>query len=125
MSKHRMNDMGGALEQSATGMAIGAKIGSLAFVGALAALIAMALTPPKSRTELMGMIAASFGSAMFIGPLAIEYYGLSHLSFQSQLGICFMVAAPAWLGWCVVARQFDRWRKAKNPEHTIREDLKR
>ena len=117
--------MGGALEQSATGAAIGVKLGSLAFVGILAALVAMALTPPKTRGELVGMLAASFGSSLFVGPLVIEYYGLTHYGFQAQLGICFMVAAPAWLGWCVVMRQFDRWRKAKNPARTIRDDMKR
>lgn len=94
-------------------------------VGILAACVGMALTPPKTRGELVGMIAASFGSSLFVGPLVIEYYGLSHLSFQSQLGVCFMVAAPAWLGWCVVMRQFDRWRKAKNPARAIHEDMKR
>lgn len=120
-----MNDMGGAAEQSISGMAIGAKLGGLMFVGALGALVAMAMTPPKTRGELMGMLAASFGSSLFVGPLAIEYYGLTGYSFQAQLGICFMVAAPAWLGWCVVSRQFDRWRKAKNPIGTIRGDAKR
>lgn len=120
-----MNDMGGAAEQSIAGIAIGTKLGSLMFVGALGAVVAMALTPPKTRTELMGMLAASFGSSLFVGPLAIEYLNLTHYGFQAQLGICFMVAAPAWLGWCVISRQFDRWRNAKNPAKTIRGDLKR
>ena len=62
---------------------------------------------------------------MFVGPLVIEYYGLTGYSFQAQLGVCFMVAAPAWLGWCVVSRQFERWRKARNPINTIRRDVKR
>lgn len=120
-----MNDMGGAAEQSITGIAIGTKLGSLLLVGALGAVVAMALTPPKTRTELMGMLAASFGSSLFVGPLVIEYYGLTGYSLHAQLGVCFMVAAPAWLGWCVVSRQFDRWRKARNPIHTIRGDIKR
>lgn len=120
-----MNDMGGAAEQSISGMAIGAKLGSLMLVGALGALVAMALTPPRTRAELMGMLAASFGSSLFVGPLVIEYMGLTHYGFQSQLGICFMVAAPAWLGWCVVSRQFDRWRKAKNPLQAIRRDTQK
>lgn len=94
-------------------------------VGILAACVGMALTPPKSRGELIGMLAASFGSSLFVGPLVIEYLALTHYGFQAQLGICFMVAAPAWLGWCVVSRQFDRWRKARNPARTIRGDLKR
>lgn len=94
-------------------------------VGILAACVGMALTPPKTRTELIGMLAASFSSSLFIGPLAIEYYGLTHYGFQAQLGICFMAAAPAWLGWCIVARQFDRWRKARNPAKTIRADIQR
>lgn len=93
-------------------------------VGILAACVGMALTPPKTRGELVGMLAASFGSALFVGPLVIEYYNLTSLSFQAQLGVCFMVAAPAWLGWCVVSRQFDRWRKAKNPASTIRRDMR-
>lgn len=93
-------------------------------VGILAACVDMALTPPKTRGELVGMIAALFSSSLFVGPLVIEYYGLTSLSFQAQLGICFMVAAPAWLGWCVVVRQFDRWRKAKNPASTIRRDMR-
>lgn len=125
MKSHRMNDMGGAAEQSIASIAIGAKLGSLMFVGALGAVVAMALTPPKTRTELIGMLAASFGSSLFVGPLVIEYLNLTHYGFQAQLGICFMVAAPAWLGWCVISRQFDRWRNAKNPAKTIRGDLKR
>lgn len=125
MKSHRMNDMGGAAEQSIAGIAISTKLGSLMFVGALGAVVAMALTPPKTRTELMGMLAASFGSSLFVGPLVIEYMGLTHYGFQAQLGICFMVAAPAWLGWCVVSRQFDRWRKAKNPLQEIRRDTKK
>jgi len=125
MSKHRMNDMGGAADQSITGIAIGTKLGSLLLVGALGAVVAMALTPPKTRTELMGVLAASFGSSLFVGPLVIEYCGLTGYSFQAQLGVCFMVAAPAWPGWCVVSRQFDRWRKARNPINTIRGDIKR
>lgn len=125
MKSHRMNDMGGAAEQSIAGIAIGTKLGSLMFVGALGAVVAMALTPPKTRTELMGMLAASFGSSLFVGPLAIEYLSLTHYGFQAQLGICFMVAAPAWLGWCVISRQFDRWRNAKNPLQAIRRDTKK
>ena len=117
--------MGGAAAQSVSGMGLGVKLGSLLMVGALGALVAMAMTPPRTRTELMGMLAASFGSSLFIGPLVIEYYQLTAYSFHAQLGICFMVAAPAWLGWCVVSRQFDRWRKARNPVNTIRNDLKR
>ncbi len=93
-------------------------------VGILAACVGMAMTPPKTRSELVGMIAASFGSSLFVGPLVIEYYNLTSLSFQAQLGVCFMVAASAWLGWCVVVRQFDRWRKAKNPASTIRRDMR-
>ena len=94
-------------------------------VGILAACVGKALTPPKSRSELIGMLAASFGSSLFVGPLVIEWYDLTHLGFQAQLGVCFIVAAPAWLGWCVVSRQFERWRKARNPISTIRRDTKR
>lgn len=94
-------------------------------VGILAACVGMALTPPKTRGELVGMLATSFGSSLFVGPLVIEYYDMTALSFQAQLGVCFMVAAPAWLGWCVVSRQFDRWRKARNPAATIRKDMRR
>lgn len=125
MSKYRTNDMGGAAEQSVIGIAVGTKVGGLLLAGALGAIVAMALTPPKSRAELMGMLAASFASSLFVGPLVIEYLALTHYGFQAQLGICFMVAAPAWLGWCVVSRQFERWRNARNPISTIRKDVKR
>lgn len=125
MSKYRTNDVGGAAEQSVIGLAVGTKVGGLLLAGALGAIVAMALTPPKTRFELMGMLAASFASSLFVGPLVIEYLNLTHYGFQAQLGICFMVAAPAWLGWCVVSRQFERWRKARNPIGTIRRDTKR
>lgn len=93
-------------------------------VGILAACVGMALTHPKSRSELVGMLAASFGSSLFVGPLVIEWYDLTHLGFQAQLGVCFMFAAPAWMGWCIVSRQFERWRRARNPIDTINSDLR-
>jgi hypothetical protein len=94
-------------------------------VGVLAALVMIALTPPRTRVELFGMVASSFGSSLFIGPLIIEAYQLTHYSFQAQMGICFMCAAPAWLMWSVVRTIIQRWRDSKNPVGAIGKDIKR
>jgi hypothetical protein len=95
------------------------------FVGVLAALVMIALTPPKTKTELFGMVASAFGSSLFIGPLVIEAYGFSHYSLQAQLGICFMCAVPAWLLWSVVRVIIQKWRDSKNPVDAIGKDIKK
>lgn len=95
------------------------------FVGVLAALVMIALTPPQTKTELFGMVASAFGSSLFIGPLVIEAYGFSRYTFQSQLGICFMCAVPAWLLWSVVRVVIQKWRDSKNPIDAIGRDVKK
>ena len=95
------------------------------FVGILAALVMIALTPPNTKTELFGMVASAFGSSLFIGPLVIETYGFSHYSLQAQLGICFMCAVPAWLLWSVVRVIIQKWRDSKNPVDAIGKDIKK
>ena len=95
------------------------------FVGILAALVMIALTPPNTKTELFGMVASAFGSSLFIGPLFIEAYGFSHYSLQAQLGICFMCAVPAWLLWSVVRVIIQKWRDSKNPVDAIGKDIKK
>lgn len=95
------------------------------FVGVLAALVMIALTPPKTKTELFGMVASAFGSSLFIGPLVIEAQGFSHYSLQSQLGICFMCAVPAWLLWSVVRVIIQKWRDSKSPVDAIGKDIKK
>lgn len=95
------------------------------FVGVLAVLVMIALTPPKTKTELFGMVASAFGSSLFIGPLVIEAYGFSHYSLQAQLGICFMCAVPAWLLWSVVRVIIQKWRDSKNPVDAIGKDIKK
>ena len=95
------------------------------FVGVLAALVMIALTPPNTKTELFGMVASAFGSSLFIGPLVIEAHGFSHYSLQSQLGICFMCAVPAWLLWSVVRVIIQKWRDSKNPIDAISKDIKK
>ena len=94
-------------------------------VGVLAALVMIALTPPKTKTELFGMVASAFGSSLFIGPLVIEAYEFGHYSSQSQLGICFMCAVPAWLLWSVVRVIIQKWRDSKNPVDAIGKDIKK
>ena len=94
-------------------------------VGVLAALVMIALTPPKTKTELFGMVASAFGSSLFVGPLVIEAYSFGHYSFQSQLGICFMCAVPAWLLWSVVRVIIQKWRDSKNPVDAIGKDIKK
>lgn len=94
-------------------------------VGVLAALVMMALTPPNTKTELVGMVASAFASSLFVGPLVIEAYGFSHYSLQSQLGICFMCAVPAWLLWSVVHVIIQKWRDSKNPVDAISKDIKK
>lgn len=94
-------------------------------VGVLAALVMIALTPPNTKTELFGMVASAFGSSLFIGPLVIEAYSFGHYSFQSQLGICFMCAVPAWLLWSVVRVIIQKWRDSKSPVDSIGRDIKK
>lgn len=95
------------------------------FVGVLAALVMMALTPPQTRLQVFGMAAAAFASSFFVGPLVIEAYGFSHYSFQAQLGICFMCAAPAWMLWSIVSVVLKKWRDSKNPVDAIGKDIKK
>lgn len=99
-------------------------IGGGLLVGLIATVLALGLTPPRTRSEMCAMVAASFGSSLFIGPLVIEYYGLTGYGFQAQLGVCFMVAAPAWLLWRIVSNQLARWRDAKNPIQVITKDIR-
>lgn len=94
-------------------------------VGIFAALVMMALTPPQTRLEVFGMGATAFASSLFVGPLVIEAYGFGHYSFQAQLGICFMCAAPAWMLWSIVRVVLQRWRDSKNPVGTITNDIKK
>lgn len=94
-------------------------------VGVLAALVMMALTPPQTRLQVFGMGAAAFASSFFVGPLVIEAYGFSHYSFQAQLGICFMCAAPAWMMWSIVSVVLKKWRDSKNPVDAIGKDIKK
>lgn len=94
-------------------------------VGVLAALVMIALTPPTTKTELFGMVASAFASSLFVGPLVIEAYGFSHYTLQSQLGICFMCAVPAWLLWSVVRVIIQKWRDSKNPIDDIGKDIKK
>ena len=95
------------------------------FVGILAALVMVALTPPNTKTELFGMVASAFASSLFVGPLVIEAYGFGHYGLQAQLGICFMCAVPAWLLWSVVRVIIQKWRDSKNPVDAIGKDIKK
>lgn len=94
-------------------------------VGVLAALVMIALTPPKTKTELFGMVASAFASSLFVGPLVIESYGFTGYGLQAQLGICFMCAVPAWLLWSVVRVIIQKWRDSKNPVDAIGKDIKK
>lgn len=94
-------------------------------VGIFAALVMMALTPPQTRLEVFGMGATAFASSLFVGPLVIEAYGFGHYSFQAQLGICFMCAAPAWMLWSIVRVVLQRWRDSKSPVDAIGKDIKK
>jgi len=94
-------------------------------VGIFAALVMMALTPPQTRLEVFGMGATAFASSLFVGPLVIEAYGFAHYSFQAQLGICFMCAAPAWMLWSIVRVIFQKWRDSKSPVDAISKDIKK
>ena len=94
-------------------------------VGVLAVLVMISLTPPRTKMELFGMVASAFGSSLFVGPLVIEAYGFSHYTLQSQLGICFMCAVPAWLLWSVVRVIIQKWRDSKNPVDAIGKDIKK
>lgn len=94
-------------------------------VGVLAALVMISLTPPRTKMELFGMVASAFGSSLFVGPLVIEAYGFSHYTLQSQLGICFVCAVPAWLLWSVVRVIIQKWRDSKNPVDAIGKDIKK
>ena len=92
-------------------------------VGVLAALVMIALTPPKTKLELFGMVASAFASSLFVGPLVIEAYGFTGYGLQAQLGICFMCAVPAWLLWSVVRVILQKWRDAKKPVDAISRDV--
>ena len=94
-------------------------------VGVLAVLVMISLTPPRTKMELFGMVASAFGSSLFVGPLVIEAYGFSHYTLQSQLGICFVCAVPAWLLWSVVRVIIQKWRDSKNPVDAIGKDIKK
>ncbi|WP_297925996.1 hypothetical protein, partial [uncultured Agitococcus sp.] len=91
-------------------------------VSVLAVLVMISLTPPRTKMELFGMVASAFGSSLFVGPLVIEAYGFSHYTLQSQLGICFVCAVPAWLLWSVVRVIIQKWRDSKNPVDAIGKD---
>ena len=94
-------------------------------VSVLAVLVMISLTPPRTKMELFGMVASAFGSSLFVGPLVIEAYGFSHYTLQSQLGICFVCAVPAWLLWSVVRVIIQKWRDSKNPVDAIGKDIKK
>jgi hypothetical protein len=112
--------IGGAIVITGTFVIIAALIA----VGVLAALVTMALTPPRTRTEFGGMLALAVASSLFGGPLAIEWFQLGWLSQTAQLGICFIVAAPAWLIARIIANQLGKWRDAKSPIREITNDLR-
>lgn len=94
-------------------------------VGVLAALVMIALTPPRTKIELFGMVASAFASSTFVGPLIIESYGFENYGLQAQLGICFMCAVPAWLAWSIVRVILQKWRDSKNPVGAIGKDIKK
>jgi hypothetical protein len=62
---------------------------------------------------------------MYVGSMAIEYYGLSHYSADAQLSIRVACAAPMWMLWQILAVQLNRWRNSRNPVKTISDDVKR
>lgn len=99
-------------------------LGSAAGVGILAFVLANALNPARTHAEMAGMFAAAFGSSMFVGPLVIEYYGMTNLSFEAKMGVCFIVASFSWLAWSIVSVQLRRWRDAKNPLRTAASDIR-
>lgn len=122
-----------ATPQLTVAATIGGAIGAISIVtliilllilGILAAVVMMALTPPRSHLEFVGMLSLAVSSSCFGGPLVIEYLQLGWLSMTSQLGICFITAAPAWLVARIVANQLARWRDAKNPLRTITRDVR-
>lgn len=94
-------------------------------VGILAALVMIALTPPTTKTELLGMVSSAFASSLFVGPLVVEAYGFSHYGLQAKLGICFICAAPAWMVWSIVRVVLQKWRDAKDPVGSIGRDIKK
>ena len=97
---------------------------ALLIVGVLAALVMMALTPPRTHLEFAGMLSMAVSSSFLGGPLVVEYLQLGYLSLVAQLGVCFMTAAPAWLVARIVANQLARWRDAKNPISSITKDIR-
>lgn len=101
------------------------KFTSWIFIGVLSALVMIALTPPRTKIELFGMVASAFAASLFIGPLVIEAYGYAHYGIQAQLGICFMCAVPAWLIWSIVRVILQKWRDAKDTIASIGRDIKK
>lgn len=100
-----------------------ALIAALVIVGVLASIVMMAFTPPRTHTEFGGMLALAVSSSCLGGPLVIEWYELGGLSLPAQLGVCFIVAAPAWLIARIIANQLGKWRDAKSPIQAISSDI--
>lgn len=98
-------------------------LGGAAGVGVLVAVLTIALNPARSHVEMAGMVSASFGCSMFVGPLVIEYLGLGAYSFEAKLGVCFICASVAWLVLSLVSNQLRIWRDSSNPVGRIAKDV--
>lgn len=90
-----------------------------------AAVITIALFPPKTGKATAGLLASCAMGFKYGGAFAIEYLGLQHYSLDAQDAVRMACAVPMWMVWQIAAVQLERWRKAKNPAQVIAGDIKK
>lgn len=112
--RHQVNDFG-----AATGISASMGVGII-----LAISVSVALRVPKSRLDMIGLVASAITGVLFLGAFVIEWFDLSRMTADSQLFVRIACGTPLWMAWQIVAVQMDKWQKSKNPIGQIKRDLK-
>ncbi len=78
------------------------KLGAFGFMAVLAAIVVMAMTPPKSFRESVVALSTTVMGSIGGGSFLVQWFGWSawadtHFGLMALAGVIFVCGLPAWL----------------------------
>ncbi len=96
-----IRDMTEPASTAAGGLAL-YKLGAFGFMAVLAAIVVMAMTPPKHYREWVVMLSTTVMGSIGGGSFLVQWFGWqawadSHFGLMALAGVIFVCGLPAWV----------------------------
>lgn len=96
------------------------KLGAFGAVALLAAVVVMAMLPPKSFRESVVMLSTTLVGSIGGGSFLVQWYGWqawadTHFGLMALAGVIFVCGLPAW----VIVRGLFLWAEARKEGLTL------